>query len=68
MSTAVRKARKRAGEKFFGTPRVGTPIEERWSFKWVRHPGDIATGIKAGVRPRSAASQLRIVNTYAGDN
>jgi hypothetical protein len=29
VSTAARKARKRAGEKFEKAPKVGTPVEER---------------------------------------
>jgi hypothetical protein len=29
MSTAARKARKRAGEKFVRPEKVGTPVEER---------------------------------------
>lgn len=68
MSNQIRKERKRAGIPFVRIPKVGTPIEERWSFKWVNHPGDRATGVKQGPRPRAPKSVERIVSRYAGDN
>lgn len=58
MSTAARKARKRAGIKFEKAPKVGTPIQERAWFSalvW----GAPGTRFEAKQRRRSAAKRQR---------
>ena len=58
MSTAARKARKRAGIKFSKLPKVGTPFQERSWFNQLvtgfngRQPAQVP-------RPRSAQKRLR---------
>lgn len=64
MSNSARKARKRASEKFYREPKIGTPIEDRWGFRWVNHPGDAATGVPRSLRPRSEKSTERIISSY----
>ena len=65
MSTAARKARKRAGIPFTKPPKVGTPLEER-SFvtaEVYRKPGDLMPhGFRrAFVAPRSPARIARFL-------
>jgi hypothetical protein len=52
MSTAARKARKRASVKFVRTPKVGTPLTERAWFQAVV-PGAFGTRHSAEFRSRS---------------
>lgn len=58
MSNSARKARKRASEKFYREPKVGTPIEDRWGFRWVYNP------IEKRIQPRSEKSTERIITSY----
>lgn len=58
MSTAARKARKRAGIKFTKTPKVGTPFLERsWVTALVMHP--VSKRYPLGMAPRSAKKIAR---------
>jgi len=58
MSTAARKARKRAGIPFVKAPKVGTPFPERaWFNELVT--GFNGRGLASIPRPRSAQKRLR---------
>ena len=65
MSTAARKARKRAGIKFERTPKVGTPLLERFWFTQLVY-GPAGTKHERRLQPRSAKKIQRAVDARKG--
>jgi hypothetical protein len=61
MSTAARKARKRAGIKFVRTPKVATPLLERSWFTQM-FPGLPGTRSQGQMVPRSAKKIRRALS------
>lgn len=55
MSTAARKARKRAGEKFVRSPKVPTPFEER---SYVRAAREQEANKRLGIRPMKVHTRM----------
>lgn len=63
MSTAARKARKRAGIKLVKTPKVGTPPEER-SFVTQPVPGAASTKWDGSAVPRSTKAVEKYLSRF----